>query len=208
LANGRRQPAGVTHTTTGSAEPLIYRIDAANRITWVNPAWVDFALANDGEASLPEKVIGSDLLATLSDGTIQALYLTMIQRARAGGVVRFTYRCDAPDRRRTFTMEIQSRPGDEVEFRSTLVREELRPTIGLLQVSRQRDRERFVRVCSWCQRIALPDGRWVEVEEAVVALDLFGADHLPLLTHGICRPCCEEMERMLGLPAEPGGAAK
>lgn len=178
-------------------EPLVYRIDAANRLTWVNPAWVDFARANDGEQVVPEKVLGQDLLAALTDPTIRSLYQTMIQRARAGAVVRFEYRCDAPDRRRTFVMEIQLRPGDEVEFRSTLVHEVLRPAVELLQVGQPRDREHFVRVCSWCQRIALPDRRWIEVEQAVAALALFKSDRLPRLTHGICESCLEGVERML-----------
>lgn len=186
-------------------EPLVYRIDAANRLTWVNPAWIAFAQANDGTEVLPEKVLGQDLLASLADPTIRALYQAMIQRARGGSAVRFEYRCDAPDRRRTFVMEIQLRPGDEVEFRSTLVREELRPPVELLQVGQPRDRERFVRVCSWCQRIALSDRRWVEVEHAVAALQLFQADRLPCLTHGICESCRAGVERMLTTPPPPAG---
>lgn len=187
----------MTSVPTAGFEPLVYRIDAANRLTWVNPAWVDFARANDGGELVPEKVLGHDLLAALADPTIRSLYQTMIQRARAGSLVRFEYRCDAPDRRRTFVMEIRSRPGDEVEFRSTLVHEELRPAVGLLLVGQPRDRERFVRVCSWCQRIALPDRRWVEVEQAVATLELFKSDRLPCLTHGICESCLEGVERML-----------
>lgn len=178
-------------------EPLVYRIDAANRLTWVNPAWVAFARANHGEAMVPEKILGQDLLAALADTTIRLLYQTMIQRARGGSRVCFEYRCDAPDRRRTFQMEIQSRPGNEVEFRSTLVHEERRPLVELLQPGRSRDPERFVRVCSWCQRIALPDRSWVEVEQAVATLEIFKTERLPRLTHGICETCLAGVEKML-----------
>ncbi len=99
---------------------LVYRIDGANRITWVNDRWSGFARANGGEGLLPEQILGHDLTTSLADPTVRQLYATMIQQVRAGKFVRFDYRCDAPDKRRTFTMEIRRRPDGEVEFSSTL----------------------------------------------------------------------------------------
>lgn len=171
---------------------LVYRIDAANRITWVNKAWTEFARANHGESVMPEQVIGCDLLTSLGDGTVRELYSTMVQHARNGRVVRFDYRCDAPDKRRMFSMEILSRSDGEVEFVSELKREEPRPSVPLLEKHRRRNRVP-IRICSWCQRVALPDGQWREVEEAVIALHLLESVEMPAITHGICRDCFDRV---------------
>lgn len=174
----------------GPAGPsLVYRIDAANRITWVNEAWCDFARANGGESLLPGQILGHDLLAAFADPGVRQLYITMIQRVRAGKTVVFDYRCDAPDKRRLFTMAIRLRPDGEVEFASTLQHEEPRPVVALLQPGQPRDDERFIRMCSWCQNVALPSGAWVAVEEAVQTLTIMEADRLPQITHTMCHPC-------------------
>jgi hypothetical protein len=177
---------------------LVYRIDGANRITWVNDRWSGFARANGGEGLLPEQILGHDLTTSLADPTVRQLYATMIQQVRAGKFVRFDYRCDAPDKRRTFTMEIRRRPDGEVEFSSTLRHEEPRPAVALLKPDAPRDQERFVRMCSWCQNVALPSGDWVPVEEAVQALNLMEADRLPRITHTMCGPCHARAMSSLG----------
>jgi hypothetical protein len=59
-----------------------------------------------------------------------------------------------------------------------------------LQAGAPRD-NRLLRVCSWCQQVALPDSTWVPVEVAVQRLGLLEAETFPGLTHGICEPCRE-----------------
>lgn len=187
--NSHPAPAGVS---------LVYRIDGSNCITWVNESWSGFARANGSEGLLPEKVLGQDLTTSFADPTVRQLYATMIQQVRAGKSVRFDYRCDAPDKRRRFTMEIRLRPDGEVEFTSTLRHEEPRPAVALLQPDTPRDQERFVRMCSWCQNVALPTGAWVPVEEAVQALNLMEAGRMPLITHTLCGPCHARTMASLG----------
>jgi len=177
---------------------LIYRIDAANRITWVNDAWTAFALANGADALLPGQILGQDIMATFSDPTVRQLYATMIRHVRAGRSTAFDYRCDAPDKRRAFTMEIRLRPDGEVEFASTLQHEEPRPAVALLQPGRPRDDERFIRMCSWCQNVALPSGAWVPVEAAVQDLNIMEAERLPRITHTLCGPCHARVMATLG----------
>lgn len=167
---------------------LVYRIDGQDRICYVNPAWSEFARANRGDAVMPEQVLGSKILEFVEDATLQQLYRAMMDRARAGSPVQFKYRCDAPDRRRTFEMEIRLLGNGELEFTSTLRHEEARAPVAVLQTDAPRDK-RLLRVCSWCQRVALPDGTWVTVEEAVQKLGLLEAETFPKLTHGMCEPC-------------------
>ena len=180
------------------AVTLRYRIDAANRLTWVNDAWVAFARANGGELLLPGRIIGRELLAAFADPGVREIYALLIAHARAGKPVRFDYRCDAPDRRRTFTMEIRGLPDGEVEFESRLREETPRPSLLLLQSGAPRDAERFVRICGWCQGVAMPDGRWIEAELAVAALHLLEAERMPRLTHGICPHCHDRVLAALG----------
>jgi hypothetical protein len=184
--------------STAESHPLIYRIDAANRIVWVNDAWSEFARANHGESVMPAQILGHDLLASFADGTVRELYATMIRHVRSGKTVSFDYRCDAPDRRRTFNMEIRPGSDGEVEFVSTLLHETPRAPVILLKPGVPRDKERFIRLCSWCQSVAMPDGRWLPVEEAVGALHLLEAAVLPRITHGMCEACHERMEAALG----------
>lgn len=183
--------------TSPGPHPLIYRIDATNRIVWVNDAWSEFAQANHGESVMPAHIIGHDLLASFADGTVRQLYATMIQHVRSGKSVRFDYRCDAPDKRRTFTMEIRPQSDGQVEFVSTLRRETPRVPLMLLKHGMPRDKERFIRLCGWCQCVAMPDGSWLPVEEAVAVLHLLEAVVLPRITHGMCPACYGRMEAAL-----------
>lgn len=175
---------------------LIYRIDAGNLITWVNEAWSPFARANLGEAVLPDRVIGRDLFASVSDPTVRELYRAILKRVRTGASVEFNYRCDAPDKRRTFVMKAHLLADGGVEFVSTLLHEEERPAVSLLEPGHPRS-ETLLRVCSWCQNVATPDGRWLPVEEIVAEFHLLEADNLPGVTHGICGRCYAEMEAKL-----------
>ncbi len=199
-AVSRRYRGPVSQSSVVSSpesRPLVYRIDAANRIVWVNEAWSEFARANHGESVMPAQILGHDLLTSFADGTVRQLYANMIQHVRTGRTVRFDYRCDAPDKRRTFTMEIRPRPDGEVEFLSSLRHETPRAPVVLLKPGMPRDKERFIRLCGWCQCVAMPDGRWLPVEEAVVELHLLEVAVLPRITHGMCPACHERMEATL-----------
>jgi hypothetical protein len=179
---------------------LIYRIDAANRIVWVNDAWTEFACANHGESVMPAEILGQDLLASFTDRTVRELYVSILRHVRSGKTVRFDYRCDAPDWRRTFTMEIRPCADLEVEFVSTLRHEAARTPVVLLKFGVPRDKDRFIRLCSWCQSVAMPDGSWLAVEQAVARLHLLEAAVLPLITHGMCPVCHDRMESTLLTP--------
>lgn len=182
-----------------AAQSLVYRIDPANRITFVNEAWGDFARANHSEQFLREQILGVDLLGSFDDQTVRELDATMIRRVRTGKTVHFDYRCDVAEARRVFRMEIHLHPEGEVVFVSTLLREEPRVPVALLKPELARDQERFIRMCSWCQGVAVADGRWLQVEEAVDMLRLMEDPVLPRITHGMCEACHAGVIRSLGL---------
>ncbi|MEY3775600.1 MAG: hypothetical protein RLZZ129_2380 [Verrucomicrobiota bacterium] len=177
--------------------PVVYQIDAADRICHVNETWGRFAEENEGPALACTRVLGQSLWDHLCDSTTMELYRQMVKRAREGHRVKFHYRCDAPDRRRLFRMTITPLGEGRVEFMSQLLREEARPKVTLLDRQEQNRSEELVRICSWCEKAALPDGRWVPVEEAVEAMHLLQRERLPGLTHGICEHCKGRMLRQI-----------
>jgi hypothetical protein len=93
-------------------------------------------------------------------------------------------------------MEICPLTDGGVEFTSTITHEEVRPSVRLLERGHLRG-QGLLRVCSWCQQVATPDGRWLPVEEAVASLRLAESGDLPGITHGICESCFAGMEAQL-----------
>lgn len=178
---------------------LHYRIDDADRITSVGGAWCGFAQENEGGRVKPENVIGRPLWDFICDATTIELYRQMVKRARAGQVVKFHYRCDAPERRRLFRMTIAPVPPAEIEFVSALRREEVRPKVMLLDAELRNRSEEFVRICSWCEKAALPDGRWAPLEVVVEVQGLLQKERMPSLTHGICEHCKQRLLRQMNV---------
>jgi hypothetical protein len=181
--------------------PIIYRIDAQDFISFVNESWTEFARANLGQAVLPERVIGGSLWDFIADGTSCELYRRLVARARKGETIRFDYRCDAPDERRTFTMIIGPAPEDGVEFRSEMTGAEARQPVPWLSAGVRRTHD-FLTLCSWCARVRMPDGNWVEIERAMERHPFFKGPLAPRLTHGICGDCLQKMRQL----AEEGGS--
>ena len=191
-------------TDAVASTPILYRIDAHDRIVEVNPAWEQFAAENDGRAMSRKDVIGRDLFSCITDPTLEHLYSELIARARKGKPVKFLFRCDAPSCRRTFEMRIRAGADGTVEFASTLRNAEPRPRVALLDSSQPRNAE-LLRVCSWCQRINVR-GSWFPVEDAVNILGLMQDAALPGLTHGICGDCRATMSAAIAGSEEPPGA--
>ena len=180
--------------------PVQYRVDIEDRLAEFNGGWLDFAMANGGEALYPSRILGQSLWRFLTDGTTRHLYHVMVQRLRAGRApIRFQLRCDAPDRRRLLAMEMTADEAGSVQFSVTSVLEESRRPVSLLKPPTVRG-EYFLTMCSWCKKIQTPAGRWVEAEEAVDVLGLFVESPLPELTHGMCPPCYAAILATLGGP--------
>jgi hypothetical protein len=172
---------------------FVYRIDAEGRICFVNPAWQAFAAENDWQVGAAQ-VLGSELMASITDARTRYLYGLLIQRVRESGrLARFGYRCDAPDRRRLMEMQMgYDQARKQVEFRSRVMLIERREPVALFDATRTNRTDDILSVCSWCKAV-LADQAWVEVEEAVMRLRLFSSDTLPRISHGICPGCSEHL---------------
>jgi hypothetical protein len=173
-----------------SSRLCIYRIDAADYIRYVNPAWVQFAGDNHGK-HLIDQVLGTPLWRHIGGPEVRGIYRVFLQCLRQGQpTIQFPFRCDSPTMRRTMEMELTALPNDGIEFRCRLVREKPRSTVRLLDPASSRSDKRVV-LCAWCKRVH-DRGEWLELEEAVQTWSLFDGPHSPYMDNDIC-PNCREM---------------
>lgn len=172
---------------------FVHRIDGDGRICFVNPAWREFATENDWALDATQ-ILGSELMASITDPQTQHLYRMLIQRVRGSGrSARFGYRCDAPDCRRLMEMRMRyDQTTKQVEFRSRVQLIERREPMAIFDSTQTQRSDDLLSVCSWCKAV-LADQTWVEVEQAVMRLRLFASDALPRISHGICPDCSQRL---------------
>ncbi len=173
-----------------------YSIDRHDRIAAVSENWEAFAQANGGAAVVSGKVLGRSLWEFIQDRNVRQLYRHLVDQARGGRPLEFRYRCDSPTERRVFLMRVRAIADGGIEFSSELQSATDRSPVGLLDAAVARSAA-SVRICSWCQRIAVGAEEWVEAEAAVDRLGLLQTDALPALTHGICPTCYDRMTGLL-----------
>ena len=168
---------------------IVYHLNADDEVVLVNEAWSRFASANGGDVLLPPMVLHRRLWDFIADPSTQHIYSTLFTRVRSrGDTVRLTFRCDAPALRRLLELELAPLAGNGVLCRVHPLVEESRDPILLLDATRPR-REQLIRICSWCKRIATPDGAWLQLEVAVTRYGIFVDELPPDLTHGVCPDC-------------------
>jgi hypothetical protein len=165
-------------------------------IVVVNDEWLSFGSENVYNLS-QDVVVNKSLWDFIIDKETQHLYKIMLEKVRAVNArIKFPFRCDSPDCRRFMELEIFTLNENLIEFRSRIVKLEFRPQAALLDFWVERSEE-FVRICGWCKKIYVSEAKWVEVEEAVEELNLFGETKLPQLTHSICPSCKESLTQSL-----------
>ena len=171
----------------------MHRVDRDGRLRSVNDAWLAFAAENGWQTSTSE-VLGSPLMAYISDPETRHIYQLLIEQVgKDGRPACFSYRCDSPDCRRLMEMRIHyDRALDQVEFRSRVLRVERRDPVALLKSGPAERSGAFLTVCSWCKAVQT-NHAWIDVEQAVEQLGLLVAQVLPQISHGICPACSERM---------------
>jgi hypothetical protein len=176
---------------------FIYQVDANDRITFVDANWVAFAAENGSPALTAEAVTGKSLWDYLTNLTLRHFYIIFMADVRkTGRGITVPFRCDGPECRRFMKLFILPLADGAVEFRSTLVREEARPKVNLLDPDFPRTEE-LITMCAWCKKVRASD--WMEAEDAVHELKFFDQSRLPQISHGICDDCL----RALKLKAKP-----
>ena len=191
----------MTQTADTPAESITYHLDAEDRIVWVSPDWGRFAGANDAaELADTAAVIGKAIWPFIDGLTERSLYHQLFDQVRQGGKpIRIPLRCDSPTHRRY--LELQIDPLDDaggLAIGSHTHRIEPRPTVVLLDRRTIRS-QMVVDICSFCLRIRSGND-WIEADEAVRSMRLFGDGPAPQLSHGVCPDCLPELYRRLDIP--------
>lgn len=173
----------------GRGRIYTHTIDGTDRIESANEEWFTFAAENDAPELTTSEVVGRPIWDFIDGAETRHLFRVLIEKVRAGKDLRgLPFRCDSPGLRRYMEMDIVGLDGGGVRFDSVLLREEHRVPVRAFDRNTPRS-ERFLTLCSWCRRIRIGTDRWLEVEEAVKVLNLFGDEDQPQITHGICKDC-------------------
>ncbi len=164
--------------------PVVYCIDADDRITWVNEAWDPQAVAFETPAIHSGIVIVTVLWRYVSDPTLRHLLQRLFGKVReTRAPLVLSCRCDAPDLRRNVRVLLESADGAAIRITNSLVAETARdPLPGTTA------RPAMLKTCGWCNAFEV-GGRWVEIEAAIEALQLLRVPHYPLITHGLFAGC-------------------
>lgn len=170
---------------------VVYKIDGRDRLVYFNDAWNRFARLNQAGHLAEASILHSSLWDFVVDRETRLIYEMLFDKVReqAHGLT-FSYRCDTPTQRRFMRMELLPQDGQSILLLSRVISAEERDYTPLLDPAMVRSKE-YLTICSWCKRVELPAGGWVEVETAVEQLNLFGAPMLPQLSHGICADCVQ-----------------
>jgi len=168
---------------------FIWVIDDADKLVYVNDAWLAFAGENTAPQLTADLVLDQPIWRFIQGRETVYLYEQIFGRVRAGkSPVKFPFRCDSPDCRRFMEVELSLLPGKAIQFIAQILRQEWREPVGLLAASQDRSGE-LLQICSWCKKIKIPGRGWGEIEAAIEPLDLFGDRSMPRMTHTICDVC-------------------
>ncbi len=167
-----------------------YMINADDHIVYVGDGWWFFAEENGaGQDCYPPQLLGRSLWEFIAGEETRHLYRILIAKTRSKkAAVQVPIRCDSPDLRRQITIDLKSVGDGHIEFLCRTMRVEARTPVDLLRNDSTRS-EQFVRICSFCKKIAVTAEDWIETERAIERLALFSAAILPRLSHGVCPAC-------------------
>jgi hypothetical protein len=165
-----------------------YQIATDDRITWVSPAWLAFASANDAPLLAEARVVGQSLWEYVVDAEVERYYRSLVRTVRSTRRrATLPFRCDSPTARRFMRLCISAVGPDVVLFEGVLLGEEARPYVALWDAKVPRTAERWA-VCTWCKLVEA-DGAWVEAEDAVRRFPALATPPLPTLAHRVCPSC-------------------
>ena len=188
-------------------EGLAYVAGADGTILAVGePAWTDFATANDAPSLHGRVIVGRNLFAGTSDPQVLALQKRLHQLVLEGGrpSITYEYRCDAPDQVRRMRMAltpVQIRTTMAVLYHSVVLEEYPRPHMSLFEANRTNGEAETptVTMCSYCHDVAWPIGApaetrsWIEPE----AYYRQGGPSQIMVSHGICPACYDRLTAKL-----------
>ena len=135
-----------------------HKVDAKGIIVNVSDNWQSFAEENLGVSTcLPKNVIGTHLFDHIQDPETKHLYeliMHKVRKYRRNAMISF--RCDAPDKRRYLELTVIPLKDGSLEFKSQIIRTELREFVELMRSDIERSEE-YLKICSMCKKIAISE---------------------------------------------------
>jgi len=188
-----------------AADPVVYRIDADDRLHVENGTWDQFAKSNGGDSVLKSIVEGRKLWRFITDYATSVLYRLIIERVRSrGGSLVFPYRCDSPRRCRFLRMHISSESNGVVRFESDILTEVPRPPMDIFY----RTGDRPVRevshptMCSVCKSFRTLDRNgmgWRPAEDLTRGANAHAAQNPFSVYNDVCDACRRQILSRLSL---------
>lgn len=180
--------------TNNNDTVCIYRIDENDNIVFVSENWSKFAIDNDAtETCIPPLILNKPIWKFIGDIETIYLYQLVINRIRIDKkTVEIPINCDSPSLRRFMKITIKPFVENQIEFTSKILNLEKREYLSVLSKNAPRT-DKFLKICSYCKKIAVSEIEWVDTERAIESLKLFQKDKLPQLTHGVCPACYESV---------------
>ena len=174
-----------------------YVVDREGRITAVGGGWDVFARTNEAPEIRGQHVVGHLWSDYVDSQEVRDLYDRIFDVVRGRQrPIEFGFRCDGPASRRKMRMHLSPMPHGAIELRTRTLSEIERASQALPARSVPRTDELLL-MCSYCNRIRVPGVGWCEVERAIATIDLFTAERMPGLGHGICDPCLLQLRALI-----------
>ncbi len=148
-------------------DEIFYRLSREDTIVEVGGAWDRFAVANDGQNLLSDRILGQSIYAHVLGEPTRDFVWTMLDGVRKlKRPVRQTYRCDSPGLKRFMQMTIEPEEASGLCLRHRLV--STAPLVLPVQfraVAPGTARAHLTFRCSCCNRLNV-DGAWHDPEQA------------------------------------------
>jgi hypothetical protein len=179
---------------TRNQHAVIYQVDPGDLLVWFNEEWDLFAAENDGILAGSNTVRYRPLWEFISDSETRYIHEIFLRKVRSGRAIRnLSFRCDSPELRRFMEMDIALLADGNVEYRCRILRTDARDPVPFISAGTGTG-ERLLRMCSWCKKVDVGGGLWLEIEDAIARLDLFSKKNLPAISHGICGNCLQRFD--------------
>ena len=171
----------------------IFRIDAHDRLVFVNAAWVEFMHPERTQHVEPTSFHGRSWWEFVERGQVRQLWALLYQRVRGVAAPVFVpMRADTATQRRLIDIELQPQHEGVIQHVCERVWTETRASVALLDPTHPRD-ERDLRCCAWCKRVQVCTGRWEEIEDAQLLLGIEATPTLPKLLADVCTTCKQSL---------------
>jgi len=174
----------------------VYEIDPDDKIVFCNAGWEAFALENGGQELRFKSVKGRPIWDFLTDSSTTDLYKRLIEHARKGNSIKFTFRCDSPTLFRLLEMNMSLTRKGHVRFSTKVLQIEARTNQNPLLSEPGKSQEPLV-VCSWCGKLNIYRQIWQNIDVALAKVKIFEQAELPPVSHGICDDCLLALRQVL-----------